>query len=152
VAAIKRLVAGALETRSAGREVVPHEAQVQLSKNVRRNGSRIVTDLYTFVQSAFRPLCLAAPMDGSNSSQHSESNAGDGLQPALPPGLGDLAEAFFSSLGITEERYRAVKVALELDPKCNCAERKKWLNAVGAQLGVNGVVAKMAAWMDRGKN
>jgi hypothetical protein len=71
--------------------------------------------------------------------------------PHLPPGLGDLAEAFFKSLGITEERYRSVKVALELDPNCGCAERKKWLNAMGAKLGVNSVIAKMAAWMDRGR-
>jgi hypothetical protein len=64
-------------------------------------------------------------------------------------GLGDLAEDFFKSMGITEERYRAVKVKLHLDPKCNCADRKRWLNEVGAKLGVDGVVAKMAHWMDR---
>lgn len=67
-------------------------------------------------------------------------------------GLGDLAEAFFKSLGITEERYQAVKVTLHLDPKCNCADRKRWLNEVGAQLGVNSVVVKMAQWMDRRKS
>lgn len=66
-------------------------------------------------------------------------------------GLGDLAEAFFKSLGITEERYQAVKVSLHLDPKCNCADRKRWLNEVGAELGVNSVVVKMAQWMDRRK-
>lgn len=64
-------------------------------------------------------------------------------------GLGDLAEDFFQSLGITQERYRAVKVKLHLDPKCNCADRKRWLNEVGAKLGIDGVVAKMAKWMDR---
>lgn len=67
------------------------------------------------------------------------------------PGLGDLAEAFFKSLGITEERYRSVKVALHLDPKCNCADRRRWLNDVGTELGVNSVVIKMAQWMDREK-
>jgi hypothetical protein len=72
-------------------------------------------------------------------------------QGAAKRGLGDLAEDFFKSLGITEERYQAVKVALHLDPKCNCADRKRWLNEVGAQLGVDGVVMKMARWMDRGK-
>jgi hypothetical protein len=66
-------------------------------------------------------------------------------------GLGDIAEDFFKSLGITEERYKAVKVALHLDPKCNCADRKRWLNEVGAKLGVDGVVVKMAQWMDRRK-
>ena len=71
------------------------------------------------------------------------------VQPAAKPGLGDLAEQFFKSLGITEERYKAVKVALHLDPKCNCADRRRWLNEVGQKLGVDGVVMKMARWMDR---
>ena len=66
-------------------------------------------------------------------------------------GLGDLAGEFFASLGITEERYKAVKVALYLDPNCNCADRKKWLNEMGQKLGVDGVVLKMAKWMDRRK-
>ena len=64
--------------------------------------------------------------------------------------MGDLAEAFFKSLGVTEERYRAVKVKLHLDPKCNCADRRRWLNEVGATLGVDGVVVRLARWMDRG--
>jgi hypothetical protein len=68
---------------------------------------------------------------------------------ALPTGLGDLAEAFFKSVGITEQRYRSVKVTLHLDPKCNCADRKKWLNEMGKRLGVDSVVMKMAQWMDR---
>jgi hypothetical protein len=68
------------------------------------------------------------------------------------PGLGDLAAEFFASLGITEERYRAVKVKLHLDPKCNCADRRRWLNEVGAKLGVDGVVLKLAKWMDGRKN
>lgn len=78
----------------------------------------------------------------------------DKLEPdaAAPEvGLGNLAEAFFKSLDITEERYRAVKVKLHLDPHCNCADRKKWLNEVGAQLGVDSVVMKMAKWTDRRK-
>ena len=66
-------------------------------------------------------------------------------------GFGDLAGEFFASLGITEERYKAVKVALQLDPTCGCAERKKWLNELGDKLGVDGVVIKMAQWMDRRK-
>jgi hypothetical protein len=66
-------------------------------------------------------------------------------------GLGDLAEQFFQSLGITEERYKAVKVAMHLDPKCNCADRRRWLNEVGKELGVDGVVLKLAKWMDRRK-
>jgi len=86
-----------------------------------------------------------------------ESENSEGKQPAAGRpglgrlGLGDLAEDFFKSLGITEERYKSVKVTLHLDPKCNCADRKRWLNEVGAKLGVDGVVVKMAQWMDRRK-
>lgn len=80
-----------------------------------------------------------------------ETNGNKPEPPELEHGLGDLAESFFKSLGVTEDRYRAVKVKLHLDPHCNCADRKRWLNDVGAKLGVNGVVAKMARWMDRKK-
>lgn len=65
------------------------------------------------------------------------------------PGLGDLAGEFFSSLGVTEERYKAAKVALYLDPKCGCADRRRWLNELGKQLGIDGTVAKMARWLDQ---
>jgi hypothetical protein len=71
---------------------------------------------------------------------------------ASPPGLGDVAKAFFESVGVTEERYRAAKEALGLDPTCRCDDRRKWLNAMGRRLGVDGVVLRMARWMDRGKS
>jgi hypothetical protein len=71
--------------------------------------------------------------------------------PPVKRGLGDLAGDFFAALGITEERYKAVKVALHLDPNCNCADRRKWLNEMGEKLGVDGVVMKMAKWMDQRK-
>jgi hypothetical protein len=77
-----------------------------------------------------------------------ERDVGSNGVPAKP-GLGDLAGAFFASVGVTEERYRATKAALGLDPKCNCDARKKWLNEMGRRLGVDGVVVKMAGWMDR---
>jgi hypothetical protein len=67
---------------------------------------------------------------------------------STPPGLGDLAAQFFASLGVTEERYRSVKVKLHLDPNCNCADRRRWLNEMGAKLGMDGVVLKLARWMD----
>jgi hypothetical protein len=73
-------------------------------------------------------------------------------EPARPQGLGDLAARFFASLGVTEERYRGVKVQLHLDPKCNCADRRRWLNEVGTKLGVEGVVVKLARWMDNEQN
>jgi|SRR3972149_6270630 len=80
-----------------------------------------------------------------------ERTSEDLARPAAKPGLGDLAEEFFRSVGITQERYQAVKVALHLDPHCGCADRKKWLNEMGQKLGVDGVVVKMAQWMDRRK-
>jgi hypothetical protein len=61
--------------------------------------------------------------------------------------LGDLAKSLFKSLGITEERYKAVKERLHLDPKCNCSGRKQWLHEVGAELGVNGVATKFMQWL-----
>jgi hypothetical protein len=94
-----------------------------------------------------RPECETAFMKDNDST--SDDSEPDAVAPKV--GLGDLAEAFFKSLGVTEERYKAVKVKLHLDPNCNCADRKKWLNEVGAQLGVDGVVMKMAKWMDRPK-
>jgi hypothetical protein len=87
---------------------------------------------------------------GTPESNDGETTPRDAVpRDAVPNGLGDLAEGFFASLGVTEDRYRAVKVALHLDPKCNCADRRRWLNEVGAELGVDGVVMKMARWMDR---
>jgi hypothetical protein len=71
--------------------------------------------------------------------------------PPAKRGLGDLAGDFFAAMGISEERYKAAKVALHLDPTCGCAERKKWLNEMGQKLGVDGVVLKMAQWLDRRK-
>jgi len=67
-------------------------------------------------------------------------------------GLGDLTESFFTSLGITKERYQAAKAGLGLDPGCNCDARKKWLNELGGKLGVDAVVLKMAKWLDRRKD
>jgi len=84
----------------------------------------------------------------------SEPMSDDEVHREPPPakrGLGDLAEDFFTAMGVTEERYKAVKVVLHLDPNCNCADRKRWLNAMGEKLGVDGVVVKMAKWMDRRK-
>lgn len=81
--------------------------------------------------------------------ENKQSTNGQEARDESPPGLGDLAEAFFKSVGITEDRYQAVKVKFHLDPDCNCADRRRWLNEVGAKLGVDGVVVKLARWMDR---
>jgi hypothetical protein len=81
-------------------------------------------------------------------TSHRKSESETSSELATPPGLGDLAAKFFTSLGITEERYRSAKVKLHLDPSCNCADRRRWLNEIGAKLGVNGVVPKLARWMD----
>ena len=85
-------------------------------------------------------------MRGNDVTQGAESQP-----PPAKRGLGDLAGDFFAAMGVTEERYKAAKVVLHLDPKCNCADRRKWLNEMGQKLGVDGVVMKMAKWMDRRK-
>ena len=82
----------------------------------------------------------------SESDLKHEAESSDGAE---KPGLGDLAGGFFGSVGAPGERYRAAKAVLGLDPKCNCDARKKWLNEMGHRLGVDGVVVRMARWMDR---
>lgn len=89
-------------------------------------------------------------MSDGNSTTEAKSEAKSSGIPA-DPGLGDLAKLFFESVGVTKDRYRAAKEALGLDPTCRCDDRRKWLNAMGHRLGVDGVVLKMARWMDRGK-
>ena len=66
-------------------------------------------------------------------------------------GLGDLAGEFFATLGVTEERYKAAKLALHLDPNCGCSGRRAWLNAMGEKLGVNGAAGRVAGWLKRRK-
>jgi hypothetical protein len=83
-------------------------------------------------------------MDAREVASSDEATTEDPLR-----GLGDLAGEFFGTLGITEARYRAVKLALHLDPKCGCADRRRWLNEMGDRLGVDGVIVKLARWMDR---
>ncbi len=45
-------------------------------------------------------------------------------------GLGDYVERTLKKLGVTPERYAAVKDLFGLDPGCNCKARKEWLNKV----------------------
>lgn len=47
-----------------------------------------------------------------------------------PLGLGDYTEQVLSAIGITKERYVAVKELFGLAPTCDCEERKAWLNRV----------------------
>ncbi len=51
-------------------------------------------------------------------------------------GLGDRLELYLKSVGVTEDRYKEVKEKFGLPPKCGCAKRKRWLNAVGSHLGI----------------
>jgi hypothetical protein len=46
------------------------------------------------------------------------------------PGAGDKLESALAALGITPERYVAVKELFGLPPTCGCAKRKAWLNSV----------------------
>lgn len=68
------------------------------------------------------------------------------IAPPPRPGLGDMAERFFAAIGITEERYKSAKEKLRLDPNCGCSERKKWLNRMGEELGVDSLIAKFGEW------
>jgi hypothetical protein len=68
-------------------------------------------------------------------------------KPRFEGGLGDLAAEFFKSLGITEERYKAVKGKLHLDPNCNCPERQQRLNEFGEQLGGTWAAKRFAEWL-----
>jgi hypothetical protein len=52
------------------------------------------------------------------------------------PGLGDYTEQMLSTIGVTKDRYAAVKEAFGLAPTCDCEVRKAWLNKVGAWLGL----------------
>ncbi len=53
-------------------------------------------------------------------------------RPATPEGLGDWLENQLKKLGVTEERWGEAKAIVGLDPSCNCASRKAWLNKVSA--------------------
>lgn len=47
------------------------------------------------------------------------------------PRLGDYTERLLSSIGVTQDRYKAAKELFGLAPTCNCDKRKAWLNRVG---------------------
>lgn len=51
-------------------------------------------------------------------------------QASKSPGWGDRLETTLTKMGITEERYVAVKAKFGLPPCCGCAARKAWLNKV----------------------
>lgn len=71
-----------------------------------------------------------------------------GRQPTK--GLGDRFAEFLTSLGITEERYVAVKTKLHLDPNCNCAGRRAWMNKVGEEFGIDKMANKFGNWLKGG--
>lgn len=50
---------------------------------------------------------------------------------ANPLPLGDYTEAILSGLGVTKDKWVAVKKRFGAIPKCGCPERQKWLNDVG---------------------
>jgi hypothetical protein len=62
-------------------------------------------------------------------------------------GLGDLAESFFATFGVTKERYVALKAELNLDPNCGCEKRQEALNAFGERFGINDAIGKFSAWL-----
>lgn len=46
-------------------------------------------------------------------------------------GWGDAVTAALKKIGITEDRYKAVKELFGLPPTCGCPQRREWLNKVG---------------------
>ena len=50
---------------------------------------------------------------------------------SAPVELGDVIEAVLTSVGITKERWIALKEQFGLPPTCNCEARKQWLNNLG---------------------
>jgi len=46
--------------------------------------------------------------------------------------LGDRTEQLLKSIGITEDKYKAVKKMFGLAPTCGCSKRKEWLNKVSS--------------------
>lgn len=49
---------------------------------------------------------------------------------------GDDLEHALNTLGITKERWMAIRERLHLDPKCNCQARQEWLNKTSVELQV----------------
>lgn len=60
------------------------------------------------------------------------SRAGEEL--SIKAGLGDKIESMLTKLGVTKERYIALKKRLGLIPECNCLKRKELLNKLGRSL------------------
>ena len=65
--------------------------------------------------------------------------------------LGDSFEEVLQKLGITQERWLALKALVQDDPKCNCEARKQWLNQTSAalQMKVEQVRAVLRKWYER---
>jgi len=49
-------------------------------------------------------------------------------------GLGDYVAAGLHAIGITKQRYVAIKRLLGLKPQCRCKERREKLNNLGRRL------------------
>ena len=50
--------------------------------------------------------------------------------PNTRQGLGDLTERLLKSVGVTQDRWAAVKERFGYAPTCACEARKEWLNQV----------------------
>lgn len=103
----------------------------------------ICTQCQTAVPPRLHRTCPAK----NRSTAESEASA----QRSTRIGIGDLTAEFFATLGITEDRYIAVKNALHLSTTCGCAARKQWLNAVGEKLGINDAASAMVEWLKERK-
>jgi len=55
---------------------------------------------------------------------------------AKSPQLGDRLESLLKKVGITEEKYRELKVMAGFSPTCNCPQRHRFLNKLPAALAL----------------
>jgi hypothetical protein len=75
---------------------------------------------------------IARPSWSDAADGHSPTNVSVIIeQEAERKKLGDHVESLLASIGVTKERYGAVKQNLGLEPACDCPDRQAWLNKWG---------------------
>lgn len=61
--------------------------------------------------------------------------------------FGDTLEQALESIGVTQDRWKALKSQMGLPPSCNCDARKQWLNMAGEALQIQGEkLGKILSW------
>lgn len=65
--------------------------------------------------------------------------------------LGDKVGSALAAVGVTTERWKALKAAIGLPPTCNCPARREWLNRLDERLGLADKLASVKerlGWKD----